>query len=195
MVTFGNAVRQHLSFSLLCYLSSFYFAFSSPFTSPLQDNSKVLNQWASLQSSHIWVKHWTECQASECMVKKRGSSRLMMISWTPTANLSTWSQFHQHFTSSFCVQRSQKCKKTWLSLFAILGSLCLNAVCKYVSEIDYRSQFLKLFTPSFLAHKDPKSAKRNWQLDWIFTLLGSLSLNAACKHFGEIDYPDRSQFH
>ncbi len=35
---------------------------------------------------------------------------------------------------------------------------------------------------------DPKSAKRNWQLDLIFTLLGSGCVKAARKHVGEIDH-------
>jgi len=34
---------------------------------------------------------------------------------------------------------------------------------------------------------DHKSAKRYWQLDWIFTLLGSLHIKDACKHVGKID--------
>jgi len=34
---------------------------------------------------------------------------------------------------------------------------------------------------------DPKSAKRYWQLDWIFTLLGSASVKASREHIGGID--------
>jgi len=50
------------------------------------------------------------------------------ISWT------SWGQFHQHFTGSFCKCRFQKCKKiltTWLNFYAV--GIC---ECKHVDEID-----------------------------------------------------------
>jgi len=36
-------------------------------------------------------------------------------------------------------------------------------------------------------HTDPKSAKRYWNLDRIFTLLGSARVKAFCKYFVKID--------
>ena len=50
----------------------------------------------------------------------------------------SWCQFHQHFTSSFNAQRSQKSKKTVKSssFFVLLGSECVKAARKYVDEID-----------------------------------------------------------
>jgi len=55
--------------------------------------------------------------------------------------LTTGDRFHQHFTSSFCIRRSQKCKKKqiiWPSpcLFVLLGSPFVKAAHKYVVEID-----------------------------------------------------------
>jgi len=49
-----------------------------------------------------------------------------------------WCGFHQHYTSSFCVSRSQKCKRhLWLDcLFALLESSQVKAACKHVGEID-----------------------------------------------------------
>ncbi len=49
-------------------------------------------------------------------------------------------RFHQHFTSSFYVHRSQKCKKTLVTTqsFAIFGSSCTKAAHKHVGEIDPR---------------------------------------------------------
>jgi len=47
-------------------------------------------------------------------------------------------QFHQHFTSSYYVCRSQERKKDnqVISHFALLGSRLVEAVCKHVGEID-----------------------------------------------------------
>ncbi len=52
---------------------------------------------------------------------------------------STRSQFHQCFTSSFIVAKSQKRKKTMMDLtvfLALLGSLHVKAAHKHVGEID-----------------------------------------------------------
>jgi len=48
-------------------------------------------------------------------------------------------QSHQHFTSSFCMRRSQKRKKDNQLInvfFALLGSMCVKATQKNVNEID-----------------------------------------------------------
>ena len=49
-----------------------------------------------------------------------------------------WGQFHQHFTSSFYVRRSQKHQKNSQvqQLFALLGSACIKAGRKHIEEID-----------------------------------------------------------
>jgi len=40
--------------------------------------------------------------------------------------------------------------------------------------------FINILRPAFML-TDPKSAKRYWQLNWIFTLLESARVKAACK--------------
>ena len=48
-------------------------------------------------------------------------------------------QFHQHFTSRFCTNRSQKCEKTLMTvILCFLKSLCIKADHKHVGEIDTR---------------------------------------------------------
>ena len=55
--------------------------------------------------------------------------------------METRRQFHQHFTSSFYANRSQKCKKDSQvkRIFALSGYLHVKPVCKHVGEIDPRT--------------------------------------------------------
>jgi hypothetical protein len=49
----------------------------------------------------------------------------------------SWGRFHQHFTSSFCMRRSQKCKKTdnLIVFFPLYGSFRLKAVRKTLMKL------------------------------------------------------------
>jgi len=51
-----------------------------------------------------------------------------------------------------------------------------------------RVNFIIILRTAF-TREDPKRAKRSWQNNWIFTLLESVRIKAACKHVGEIDPP------
>jgi len=56
--------------------------------------------------------------------------------------LSTWCQFHQHFTLSFYARRSQKHKKdltTWLRIciFALMVSAHVKAACKMLVKLPW----------------------------------------------------------
>jgi hypothetical protein len=46
--------------------------------------------------------------------------------------------------------------------------------------------FTNILQAAFMG-TDPKSTKRHWRLDWIFALLGSAQVKAACKHVCKID--------
>ncbi len=60
-------------------------------------------------------------------------------------------------------------------------------------KMSTRGQFHQHFTSIFIC-TDPKSAKRYWQLDWIFTILGYARVKASREHVGEIDPPHQLDF-
>jgi len=64
-------------------------------------------------------------------------------------------QFHEHFTSSFYVHRSQKRKKTdgMTMFFALLESACVKAFHKKVGEIDPRAREDFIFVTQYLLKK------------------------------------------
>ncbi len=71
---------------------------------------------------------------------------------------------------------------------ALAKKICMkNArVKRWWNRRQVSCQFNQQFTCSFYAQRS-KKGKRNWRLEWIFTLLGSARLNAAYKHVDEIN--------
>jgi len=63
---------------------------------------------------------------------------------------------------------------------------CLGNLLAFIILSKPGVNFINILCSAFRS-ADPKSTKRYWQLDWIFTLLGSLHVKALHKHVGEID--------
>ncbi len=91
--------------------------------------------------------------------------------------------FHHHFKATFLPKKIKSAKDTDRldCFFALFGYTTKKLrLRKYVSEIDPCSPFINVLQASFTC-ADSKRAKRNWQLDWIYTLLGSSCVNPAHK--------------
>jgi len=68
-------------------------------------------------------------------------------------------QFHQRFTSSFCIHIHQKRKKDTRRLdclFTLLGSLRVKAARKHVDEIDPKNEALQ----SVISSMNPKKVNK-----------------------------------
>ncbi len=72
--------------------------------------------------------------------------------------------------------------------FSITKSQYLAQDFHYFPGVNFINVLLAAFAPV-----DPKSVKRYWQLDWIFTILRATGVKAARKNVDEID--GRHQFH
>ncbi len=73
----------------------------------------------------------------------------------------------------------------------LLGSTSVKAVGWMLMKLTAGVNFINTILESFM-HVDPKIAKRFWQLDWIFTLLGSLCLKATPKHLVKSTLGDKN---
>jgi len=88
-------------------------------------------------------------------------------------------RFHQHFTRSFYMQRSQKRNKDWWlhCIFELLGSVWVKAAHKMLVKSTPGLNFINVLLTAFTL-PDPKSIKKTVKLSIFFTLLGSTSVKA-----------------
>jgi len=115
----------------------------------------------------------------------------------------TLCQFHQHFTHSFCMHRSQKCKKDWQldCIFVLLGSVPIKAANKMLVKSQTTGDRTGLATGSSLYKKH---VLRNWlEKDRRFSIeldlqkwKTTLSLWSFCYFFSRLFIKNKiSQFH
>jgi len=74
--------------------------------------------------------------------------------------------FHQHFTSTFYAQRSQKHKKSSVS-FCAIGICACKSCSSNVCEIDYRSRRFKKFLELLRPRKRPSSGTQRLGRFWL----------------------------
>ncbi len=114
----------------------------------------------------------------KCCTKHFRTKKLLITCW--------WNWLH--FTLTFLYKSaflSFSIKTVWLYNF-LCKKISTKGKCKIFVKltpgVDFINILFKTFTCTY-----PKSAKRYWPLDWIFTLLGSSCVKAGRKDVGEID--------
>ncbi len=117
----------------------------------------MLNSRLSLDPSLRWPLSNRQLIFSKTFSSFSFSSEKMMSLSENHCRSLTYSPFHQHFTSSVCAGRSQRRKKTQMTLLSFLGSVLVKAACKHVGEIEggracWHDEWMKLPFMWFLTY-------------------------------------------